>query len=197
MALVLGTGLGPFAEDIEDPIVIDYRDIPHFLVSTAPSHLGRMIFHTVADRRDVCMSGRFHSYEGYDFEQLVIPVRVFKLLGVKAAILTNAADAVNVSYRPGNIMIVSDHIKLNSDSPLRGRNVEEFGQRFFDVTRMYTPELSRLAWECAEGSGLTFHEGVYFFFCLQILFIGGLTFYSQTYKEWSRTISDSGVFRPD
>ena len=163
-AIVLGSALGPFADSIEDPVVIDYADIPNFLVSTVPGHTGKLIFGTVAGRRVVCMSGRFHSYEGYDFEQLVIPVRVFKLLGVKAAILTNAAGAVNAEYRPGDVMIVSDHIKLTGASPLRGRNVDEFGPRFFDVTRMYTPELRKLARACAEGSGLTLHEGVYMFF---------------------------------
>ena len=163
-ALVLGSCLGPFADTIEDPIVIDYKDIPNFLVSTVASHAGKLIFGTVAGKKVVCMSGRFHTYEGYDFEQLVIPVRLFKLLGVKATILTNAAGAVNVDYRPGDIMIVSDHIKLAGNSPLRGKNVEEFGPRFFDVSRMYTPELREHAMKCAEGTDLTVHEGVYYFF---------------------------------
>ena len=164
LAIVLGSCLGPFADTIEDPIVIDYKDIPNFLVSTVASHAGKLIFGTVAGKKVVCMSGRFHTYEGYDFEQLVIPVRLFKLLGVKATILTNAAGAVNVSYRPGDIMIVSDHIKLAGNSPLRGKNVDEFGPRFFDVSRMYTPELRAHALKCAEGSDLTVHEGVYYFF---------------------------------
>ena len=164
VAIVLGSCLGPFADTIEDPIVVDYKDIPNFLISTVKSHAGKLIFGTVAGKKVVCMSGRFHTYEGYDFEQLVIPVRVFKLLGVKATILTNAAGAVNAAYRPGDVMIVSDHIKLNGHSPLRGKNVEEFGPRFFDISRMYTPELRKLAWECGEGSGITLHEGVYMFF---------------------------------
>jgi purine-nucleoside phosphorylase len=164
IAIVLGSFLGPFTDAIEDPIAIDYGDIPNFLVSTVQGHAGKLIFGTVAGRRVVCMSGRFHSYEGYDFEQLVIPVRLFKLLGVKALILTNAAGAVNAEYRPGDIMIVSDHIKLTGASPLRGKNVDEFGPRFFDVSRMYTPELRKLARACAEGTGLTLHEGVYMFF---------------------------------
>jgi len=164
VAIVLGSALGRFADTIEDPIVVDYADIPNFLVSTVASHAGKLIFGTVAGKKVVCMSGRFHSYEGYDFEQLVIPVRVFKLLGVKATILTNAAGAVNAEYRPGDVMIVSDHIKLNGHSPLRGKNVEEFGPRFFDISRMYTPELRKLAWECGEGTGITLREGVYMFF---------------------------------
>jgi len=164
VAIVLGSFLGPFAEAIEDPIVVDYRDIPNFLVSTVQGHAGKLIFGTVAGRRVVCMSGRFHSYEGYDFEQLVIPVRLFKLLGAKALILTNAAGAVNTQYRPGDVMLVSDHIKLTGNSPLRGRNIDAFGPRFFDVSRMYTPELRALARACAEGTGLTLREGVYMFF---------------------------------
>ncbi len=164
VAIVLGSFLGPFTDAIEDPIVIDYGDIPNFLVSTVPGHAGKLIFGTVAGKRVVCMSGRFHYYEGYDFEQLVIPVRLFRLLGVRATILTNAAGAVNAEYRPGDIMIVSDHIKLNGGSPLRGKNLDEFGPRFFDVSRMYTPGLRRLAWACGEGSGLKLHEGVYMFF---------------------------------
>ena len=164
VAIVLGSCLGPFADTIQDPVVIDYKDIPNFLVATVKSHAGKLIFGTVAGRRVVCMSGRFHSYEGYDFEQLAIPVRLFKLLGAKAVILTNAAGAVNASYHPGDVMVVSDHIKLTGASPLRGRNVDEFGPRFFDVTRMYTPELRALALDCAEGTGLTVHEGVYMFF---------------------------------
>ena len=159
-----GSCLGPFADTIEDPIVIDYKDIPNFLVYTVASHAGKLIFGTVAGKKVVCMSGRFHSYEGYDFEQLVIPVRLFKLLGVKATILTNAAGAVNESYRPGDIMIVKDHIKLAGHSPLRGPNVDEFGPRFFDVTNMYTPALRKLAKDCAEGIDLRVHEGVYYFF---------------------------------
>ena len=163
-AIVLGSCLGPFADTIEDPIVIDYKDIPNFLVSTVASHAGKLIFGTVAGKKVVCMSGRFHTYEGYDFEQLVIPVRLFKLLGVKATILTNAAGAVNETYRPGDIMIVKDHIKLTGHSPLRGKNIDEFGPRFFDISDMYTKKLRDLALKCAEGIDLTVHEGNYYFF---------------------------------
>ena len=118
-AIILGSCLGPFAQEIENPIVIDYGDIPHFLRSTVESHAGKLIFGTVGGKKVVCMSGRFHSYEGYDFEDLVIPIRVLKLLGVQRAILTNASGAVNTAYRPGDIMVISDHIKLNGASPLR------------------------------------------------------------------------------
>ena len=163
LGLILGTGLGPLAKQIENPVEIDYQDIPNFLVSTAPDHAGKLIFGTLEGKKLVCMSGRFHSYEGYDFEQLAIPVRLFKLLGVKQLIVTNAAGGVNEGYRPGDIMVISDHIKLNGASPMRGKNLPEFGDRFFDVSRMYTPRLRELALRLAKDTMLRVHEGVYFF----------------------------------
>lgn len=164
IAIVLGSCLGPLADMIEDPIVIDYADIPNFLISTVSSHAGKLIFGTIEGRRVVCMSGRFHFYEGYDFEQLVIPVRLFRLLGAKSVILTNAAGGINAHYRPGDVMILSDHIKMTGASPLRGKNIDEFGPRFFNTVNMYTPELRRLALDLAKDSGLTVHEGVYIYF---------------------------------
>lgn len=164
IAIILGSGLGDFVSKIKNPIEIKYDDIPNFLISTVASHAGKLIYGEVGGKKVICMAGRFHSYEGYDFEQLVIPVRLFKLLGVKATILTNAAGAVNKSYNVGDIMIVSDHIKLNGASPLRGKNLDFFGPRFFDVTDMYTKKLRKIALKCAEGSGLIFREGVYMFF---------------------------------
>ena len=164
IAIILGSGLGDFASRIEDPIEIRYEDIPNFLVSTVESHAGKLIFGKAGGKKIICMSGRFHFYEGYDYEQLVIPIRLFKRLGVKATILTNAAGAVNTDYKVGDIMIVSDHIKLNGASPLRGKNIDFFGPRFFDVTDMYTKKLRELALNCAGDSGLTFREGVYMFF---------------------------------
>lgn len=164
IAIILGSGLGDFVSKIKNPIEIKYDAIPNFLVSTVASHAGKLIYGEVGGKKVICMAGRFHSYEGYNFEQLVIPVRLFKLLGVKATILTNAAGAVNKSYNVGDIMIVSDHIKLNGASPLRGKNLDFFGPRFFDVTDMYTKKLRKIALKCAEGSGLIFREGVYMFF---------------------------------
>lgn len=163
IGLILGSGCGPLAQQIEDSIEIPYGEIPNFLRSTVATHAGKLICGTLAGKKVVCMSGRFHSYEGYDFEQLTAPVRLFKCLGCRAVILTNAAGGVNLSYKPGDIMIIADQIKLMGSSPLRGKNVEEFGPRFFDVQKMYTPELRELAKKCAESSGLTVHEGTYFF----------------------------------
>ncbi len=163
IAIVLGSSLGTFSQTLEDAICVDYKDIPNFLVSTVASHAGKLIFGKVAGKRVVCMSGRFHYYEGYDFEQLSIPVRVLKLLGVRALIVTNAAGAVNLSYRPGDLMLISDHIKLMGASPMRGKNDERIGPRFFDVSKMYSPALRAMAMELSKDCGIKVHEGVYFY----------------------------------
>ncbi len=163
IGIVLGSGLGPLAKSIENPIEIPYEEIPNFLTSTVSSHAGKMIFGKIAGKNVMCMSGRFHYYEGYDFEQLVLPVRVMKLMGVKTLILTNAAGGCNLDYKPGDIMIIKDHIKMTGASPLRGRNDEEFGQRFFDISDMYTKELRDVAKSLTDTCPLTFHEGVYFY----------------------------------
>lgn len=163
VAVILGSSLGPFAERLQNTLRIGYDEIPGFLTATAPGHAGQLVFGELAGRRLVCLSGRFHSYEGYDFEQLTQPVRLLKLLGVRALIATNAAGGVNLDYRRGDFMLISDHIKLNGASPLRGRNLDEFGPRFFDTSRMYTPQLRALARRCARELGIEVREGVYFF----------------------------------
>ena len=163
VALVLGSCLGSLAAEINNPIVIDYKDIPNFLLTTVDSHAGKLIIGELNGKKVVCMSGRFHYYEGYEFEQLVTPIRVFHMLGVDTVILTNAAGAVNTTYKPGEIMIIEDHIKFMGSSPLRGPNIKEFGPRFFDVSDMYTKELRVLAKKCAEKIDLKINEGVYFY----------------------------------
>ena len=164
LGLILGTGLGGLAVQIEDPVEVPYKDIPNFLISTAPGHSGKFIFGTLCGKKVMCMSGRFHFYEGYEYQQLVAPVRVMKLMGVERLILTNAAGAVNESYKPGDIMIIKDHIKMTGASPMCGPNADDFGPRFFDVQNMYSREMRAVARECASRSPLTVHEGVYFFF---------------------------------
>jgi len=163
IAIVLGSSLGPFAQEIQDPVTILYEDIPNFLRSTAPGHAGKLIFGKVSGKNVVCMSGRFHSYEGYDFTQLAMPVRVLKLLGVEKLILTNAAGGVNLDYRPGDIMIISDHMMFGGFSPMRGENAAEFGPRFFDISNAYDASLRAIARKCGENTSLNIHEGVYFF----------------------------------
>lgn len=163
LALILGSSLGSLAEEIKNSIVIDYADIPNFMETTVDSHAGKLIIGDLGGKKVVCMSGRFHYYEGYDFEQLVVPVRLFHLLGAKAVILTNAAGAVNTSFNVGDIMLIKDHIKIMGASPLRGLNLPEFGPRFFDVSDMYSKGLRYLAKKCAGRIGMTLREGVYFY----------------------------------
>lgn len=163
IAVVLGSCLGSLAEDIRNPIIIDYKDIPYFLNTTVESHAGKLILGELSGKKVVCMSGRFHYYEGYDFEELVTPIRLFKLLGVETAILTNAAGAVNRNYKPGDIMIIEDHVKLMGASPLRGTNLEEFGPRFFDMSTIYSKKLRDIAKDSAKEIGIKIKEGIYFF----------------------------------
>lgn len=163
IAMVLGSSLGGLADEIEDPIVIDYNEIPNFLEATVNSHAGKLILGELRGKKVVCMSGRFHYYEGYSFEELALPVRVFYLLGVKTLILTNSAGAVNKSYRPGDLMVIKDHIKLAQGSPVRGKNIPEFGPRFFDMTNAYTPKYRSLVKKLAEELDIRLHEGVYFY----------------------------------
>lgn len=163
VGLVLGSALGSLAGALEDPIEIPYGDIPNFLAATVESHAGKMILGTLCGKKVACLSGRFHYYEGYDFEDLVIPIRVLALCGVKTLILTNAAGAVNESFRPGDLMLIKDHIKLTGASPLRGPNLPEFGPRFFDVSDMYTAHLRGLVRRCAKDLDMDLKEGVYYF----------------------------------
>lgn len=163
IAIILGSSLGILAEEIENPVIIDYEDIPNFLVTTVDSHAGRLILGELSGKKLVCMSGRFHYYEGYDFEQLVVPIRVFHLLGVKSVIITNAAGAVNTSYHPGDVMIIKDHIKIMGHSPVRGKNIEEFGPRFFDMSNAYDSEYRQLTRRKAKELGMKIREGIYFY----------------------------------
>ena len=164
IAVVMGSALGGFAGCIQNAVEIDYADIPHFPVPTVKFHDGKLICGNVGSKKVLCMAGRFHSYEGYTFEQLSIPVRMFRLLGIKKLILTNAAGGVNPAYRPGDIMLISDHIKFSSLSPLTGPNMDAFGERFVDLSDLYSAELRDRAKKCASAMGLPVREGVYMFF---------------------------------
>lgn len=163
IAIVLGSCLGNLADEIENKIVIDYKDIPNFLDATVESHAGKLILGSLSGKKVVCMSGRFHYYEGYDFEELTIHIRVMHLLGCKFVILTNAAGAVNKDFVAGDIMIINDHIKLNGASPVRGKNIAEFGPRFFDMSNTYDKDYIKLAKEAAKLANINIKEGVYFY----------------------------------
>ena len=164
IAIILGSGLGELASKITDAIEIPYGEIPNFPVSTVEGHSGKLIFGKLGGRDIMAMKGRFHFYEGYAFEQLVAPVRVMKMMGVERLIVTNAAGAVNTDYAPGDLMMITDHIKMTGASPMCGPNADDFGPRFFDMTRVYDRSMMAVARECAKRAEIKVHEGVYFFF---------------------------------
>ena len=164
MGIMLGSGLGPLADNIEVEEIINYADIPYFPQSTVSTHAGQMILGTLCGIRVVCMKGRFHYYEGYSFEDLAMPVRVMWLLGIRLLFVTNAAGAVNIAYRPGDVMILSDHINLTGYNPVIGQHYQKFGERFYDISDLYTEKLRTICRKCAKHSELTVHEGTYMFF---------------------------------
>jgi len=160
-AIVLGSGLGVLANELENKIVMDYKDIPHFPVSTVQGHAGELIFGMLNYTPILVMSGRFHYYEGYDISQVTFPIRVFAKLGIKNLILTNAAGGVNLNYVPGDLMLIKDHINFSGVSPLRGKNLEEFGPRFPDMSNVYDHEVLMIAEQACIELGIAVNEGVY------------------------------------
>ena len=163
VAMVLGSGLGYLGDMVENPIVVPYRDIIHFKASTAPGHKGQLVFGTLEGQKVAVMQGRMHHYEGYSYEEVSYAVRVLRLLGCDTLIVTNAAGCVNTQWRAGDLMLITDQIKLFSESPLRGENLEKFGVRFPDASHLYTPRLQQLARETARERGIPLREGVYFY----------------------------------
>ena len=163
VALVLGSGLGFLGDVVENAIAVPYGDIPHFKASTAPGHQGRLVFGTLAGRPVAVMQGRMHHYEGYTYEETAYAVRVLRLLGCAHLIVTNAAGCVRTDWQAGDLMLITDQIKLFSESPLRGENLPQFGPRFPDASHLYTPRLQALAREVAAAQGLPLREGVYFY----------------------------------
>ena len=162
--LILGSGLGFLGDAVADPIYVDYGNVPHFRPSTAPGHKGRFVFGTLRGRRVAVMQGRMHCYEGYSMEEAAFAVRVVRLLGAKALFVTNAAGCVNTSWHAGELMLITDHIKLFDFGPLCGPNVTEFGTRFPDMSAVYTPRLASLARDTACRRGILLREGVYMYF---------------------------------
>lgn len=164
IAIVLGSGLGDLANQITDPVRIPYREIPHFPVSTVAGHAGQLIIGKLGTRSVMCMAGRFHYYEGYSMDRLVFPIQVMRVMGIEKLILTNASGCVNKSWNSGDLMLITDHIKLCADSPMRGPNDPELGERFFDMCNVYEPAYRQIAKEEAARLGITLREGVYQYF---------------------------------
>ena len=158
--IILGTGLGPLAEQIEVEATLDYEQIPHFLRSTAASHRGRLVCGQLEGLPVVAMEGRFHQYEGYPLKQITLPVRVMRALGAELLIVTQAAGGMNPHYRNGDIMLIDDHINLMGDNPLIGVNDDRLGPRFPDMCAPYDPELIAAALEVARKENFAAHQGV-------------------------------------
>ena len=167
VAVVLGTGCAPFAERLKNTISITYGDIPGFPTTTNPSHKGELVVGCMGGAKGndiICMNGRMHFYEGYSMEELNIPVHVLHVLGVETLVLTNAAGSCNPRMKPGDAVVIKDHIKLYGGSPMRGPNVPELGPRFFGVKDLYAKDLRKKALGLAQNATIRVHEGVYMFF---------------------------------
>ena len=163
VAMILGSGLGYLGDEVENAIAVPYGDIPHFKASTAPGHKGRFVFGALEGKPVAVMQGRMHHYEGYSYDEVSYAVRVLRLLGCETLVVTNAAGCVRTDWQAGDIMLISDHIKMFSESPLRGANISEFGVRFPDASHLYTKRLLELARETATELEMTLREGVYFY----------------------------------
>lgn len=161
IGIVLGTGLGNLVNRIEIEKEISYNVIPNFPVATVEFHFGKLIYGTLAGKKVIALQGRYHYYEGYSMEQIVFPVRVMKMFGVKKILLSNAAGAVNLDMKKGSLMLIDDHINLQPENPLRGPNLTELGDRFPDMSAPYDPEMNKKMIEIAKDRGIDLNVGVY------------------------------------
>lgn len=163
IAIILGSGLGSLAYEIQNPIEIAYSDIPNFVTSTVPGHEGKLIFGKLFDKNVVAMQGRVHYYEGYSMQDITMPIRAFALLGVETLIVTNAAGGINQKFKTGDLMVITDHINMSGNSPLIGPNADIFGPRFPAMKGVYTPELIDVIKRVATDLRISLQEGVYAF----------------------------------
>ena len=161
IGIVLGTGLGNLATKITTEIEIEYSQIPHFPEATVEFHSGKLIFGTIEGKKVLAMKGRFHFYEGYDFQQITLPIRVMKLLGINYLLLSNAAGGMNLKWKKGDLMLIDDHINLLPGNPLIGKNLDTFGPRFPDMSQPYSDKLNTMLATIATEKGITLHKGVY------------------------------------
>jgi purine-nucleoside phosphorylase len=161
IGIILGTGLGGLVNDIEIEHRLMYSNIPNFPISTLEFHSGRLIFGMLSGKRVAAMQGRLHYYEGYDMKQITFPVRVMKMLGIEKLIVSNASGALNPDFRKGDLMIIDDHINFQTDNPLRGRNPDNLGPRFPDMSEPYNRRMISMAMEIAKKNEIKCHKGVY------------------------------------
>ena len=161
VAIVLGSGLGDYANDIKVECEIDYKEIKGFPVSTVPGHAGKFIFGYVGDVKVVCMKGRVHYYEGYPISDVVLPTRLMRMLGAKILFLTNASGGINPSFTAGDFMMLTDHVSIWAPNPLIGPNIDELGTRFPDMTHVYDTGLRKIIEETAANEGIGLKQGIY------------------------------------
>ena len=161
VGIVLGTGLGDLANHIDVDVEFSYNVIPNFPIATVEFHFGKLLFGTLGGKKVIALQGRYHYYEGYAMGQIVLPVRVMKLLGVKQILLSNAAGAINLNYRKGTLMLVDDHINLQPENPLRGPNQDDLGSRFPDMSAPYDGNMNQHLREIAKQNEIVLNEGVY------------------------------------
>ncbi|NJO25214.1 MAG: purine-nucleoside phosphorylase [Bacteroidia bacterium] len=162
IGVVLGSGLGSFVKEMQREYEISYSEIPHFPVSTVEGHSGKLIFGKIAGKNIVCMAGRFHFYEGYEAHEVAFPVRVLGLLGIQTLMISNAAGGVNINYKVGDLVILKDHISFATRNPLIGKNIDQLGPRFPDMSEPYKKDLIEKAEAIARKLGIEVKEGVYF-----------------------------------
>jgi purine-nucleoside phosphorylase len=161
IAVILGSGLGSLAEDVGNKVIIKYDEIPHFPVSTVEGHAGQFVYGDIEGKKVLLMQGRFHYYEGYDIRTVVFPIRVLKVLGIDKLIVTNAAGGVNINFKAGDLMIIKDHINSSGVNPLIGKNLDELGPRFPDMSQAYNRELIKIAMDVSKEEGIELVDGVY------------------------------------
>lgn len=184
--MILGSGLGPLADEIENPIVISYEKIPNFPVSTAIGHKGQLVMGSLEGKNVIVMQGRFHYYEGYDMQEVTFPIRVMKKLGIENMIVTNACGGMNKNLYPGALMAITDHINFMGDNPLIGKNYDELGPRFPDMSNAYNKDLINIAKKVAMKLDIELKEGVY-------AAISGPYYFSRAELKMLRTIGGDTI----
>ncbi len=161
IGMILGSGLGILAEEIENPVMIPYEEIPNFPISTVQGHAGRLVIGVLEGKRVIAMQGRFHYYEGYTMDEVTFPIRVMQILGIQTLLVTNASGGINENFHVGDLVFIRDHINLMGTNPLVGRNFEDFGPRFPDMSFAYNPELIEKGEAVAEKLGIPVQKGIY------------------------------------
>jgi len=185
-AIILGTGLGELVHEIDNKQIIPYTEIPNFPISTVEGHNGNLIIGTLGGKKILAMQGRFHYYEGYSMQQVTFPIRIFQALGIHYLFVSNAAGGMNPSFDIGDIMLIEDHINLFPEHPLRGKNYDELGTRFPDMSEAYDKRLRQMAMEIAKGKNIKLQHGVY-------VGVQGPTFETPAEYHYFRTIGGDAV----